>query len=99
MSFLGIRPVYLFFKQKTKKIKFKFFLLSLTTTIFSCFSRPIFVRKKCLKFLNPIFTYLETSEGLLTITKIEDNKKLTIELGLIDWLGLLVLASDSYKEC
>ena len=51
-----------------------------------------------LKYLNPIFTYLETYDDLLRITKIKDDKKLTIELGLIDWLGLLVLASDSYKE-
>ena len=75
-SLLLRAPTCLFiFQTKNKNFWFKFFSLSLTTTIFSRFSRPIFVRKKCLMFFNSIFTYLKTSEGLLKITKIKDNEK------------------------
>ena len=45
------------------------------------------------------FHLLRDIWGFFDNYNIEDDKKLTIELGLIDWLGLLVLASDSYKEC
>ena len=60
--FIEIRPVYVFLKQKLKMKKKSYFLVSFTTTFFSQFSRPIFVRKIRLKSLNQIYWYLQTAD-------------------------------------
>ena len=93
--FLQIRPVHVFFKQKTKKYKFRFFSVSFTTTFFSRFSRPIFVRKIRLKSLNHIYRYLWTAESLVIKTTKKDREKMTIEtwsqkLGSMAGLGLRI---------
>ena len=70
----------MYFSNKNKKIiKFRFFSVAFTTTIFSQFSRPIFVRKICLKSLNQIYRYLRTADSPVIKTTKKDCKKLTIE--------------------
>ena len=74
----ALEPI--FQTNNKQKIKFHFFKLSMTTTKFSGFAKPFFVSKSGLKFYNANFTYLETSEGLLKITKIKDNKKFKLNV-------------------
>ena len=73
--FLQIRPVCVFFEQNTKKHKFRFFSVSFTTTFFSRFSRPIFVRKIRLKSLNNIYRFLRTADSPVIKTIKKDLKK------------------------
>ena len=64
------------FQTKNKKnTNLGFFSVSFTTTFFSRFLHPIFVRKIRLKSLNQIYRYLRTADSPV----IKTIKKLTIE--------------------
>ena len=83
-----------FSNQKLKK-SYSCFFLCFTTTIFSRFLRPIFVRKRRLKSLNQIYRYLRTADGLVVKTTMKDWRKLTVEtwsqkLGRMAGLGLRI---------
>ena len=69
----------IFQTKNKKKHKFRFFLVSFTTTIFSQFSRPIFVRKIRLKSLNQIYRYLRTADSPVIKTTKKIEKKTAIE--------------------
>ena len=79
-------------KQKNTNLGFP---VSFTTTFFSRFSRPIFVRKIRLKSLNHIYRYLRTADSLVIKTTKKDREKLTIKtwsqkLGSMAGLGLRI---------
>ena len=65
---------------QTKKYKFRFFSVSFTTTFFSRFPRPIFVRKIRLKSVNHIYRYFRTDVSLVIKTTKKDGEELTIRL-------------------